>query len=144
MQFDIIKKPEHYNWHPSGVENIEISRNLPFALGNVFKYCFRKNHKNGVEDLKKVLRYIDFMDVNTYHMAVLSVKGDVEWSRKLTTIMAFPDPGNPILDKMIDVLNDVRYNYYDDYLEDLFKLVDLIKEEIQKEDGYGLNPYLLN
>lgn len=57
-EFDAVNKPKHYNSHPSGIECIEITRHMPFNIGNAIKYLWRFDNKNGVEDLKKAVWYI--------------------------------------------------------------------------------------
>lgn len=57
---DAVVKPSHYTqWQ---IEPIQfIMRNaMPFWMGNVVKYCMRADAKNGVEDLRKAQRYIEF------------------------------------------------------------------------------------
>ncbi len=56
--FDPVNKPKHYNSHPSGIECIDITRHMPFNIGNAIKYLWRFDNKNGVEDLKKAIWYI--------------------------------------------------------------------------------------
>lgn len=55
------KPPTHYNVHPSGVECIEVTRHLPFNLGNVVKYIWRaglKENESEIKDLEKALDYL--------------------------------------------------------------------------------------
>lgn len=56
---DNINHPKHYNAHPSGVECITIAEHMGFNLGNVMKYIFRNEHKNGLEDLRKAAWYLN-------------------------------------------------------------------------------------
>ena len=51
--------PNHYTQHPSGVECIQITEHMSFTLGNAIKYIWRADLKNGIEDLKKAMWYID-------------------------------------------------------------------------------------
>lgn len=53
-----VDHPQHYNSHPSGIEAIEIVQYMGFCLGNAFKYVYRYQHKNGIEDLKKAIWYL--------------------------------------------------------------------------------------
>lgn len=61
---DLINHPKHYN--VSGVkcecgrqiECIDITRHKSFNVGNVIKYVWRYEHKNGLEDLKKAQWYL--------------------------------------------------------------------------------------
>jgi len=55
---DMVNHPPHYNGHPSGIECIEVTEQLPFNLGNAFKYVFRHRAKNGREDLLKAEWYL--------------------------------------------------------------------------------------
>lgn len=55
---DSVHSPAHYTAYP--VQPIEIARHLGFCMGNVFKYVMRAPFKNGVEDLKKALKYLEW------------------------------------------------------------------------------------
>lgn len=55
---DPVNHPKHYTNHPSGVECIEITRHMSFNLGNAMKYLWRADLKNGTEDLKKAVWYL--------------------------------------------------------------------------------------
>ena len=55
-----INTPPHYNSHPSGIEIIEITRLLGFALGNAVKYVARHGEKeNALLDLGKGQWYLN-------------------------------------------------------------------------------------
>lgn len=57
---DVVRKPNHYTSHPSGVECIDIVKHMNFALGNVVKYVWRADLKgNALEDLRKARQYLD-------------------------------------------------------------------------------------
>ena len=56
---DPIEHPNHYTSHPSGIECIQITEHMSFILGNVIKYTWRADLKNGLEDLKKARWYLD-------------------------------------------------------------------------------------
>ena len=56
---DKVNNPEHYNKHPSGIECIQIIEHMGFLLGNVIKYVWRSEYKNGLEDLKKARWCLD-------------------------------------------------------------------------------------
>lgn len=58
-QPDVVNRPPHYLQHPSGVECIQITEHMGFSLGNAMKYLWRADYKNGVEDLKKAVWYIN-------------------------------------------------------------------------------------
>jgi hypothetical protein len=78
---DSINHPPHYN--SSGIkcecgrqiECIDIARSLNFNIGNAIKYLWRYKHKNGVEDLKKAIWYInDQIKVETALIQELSTE----------------------------------------------------------------------
>jgi len=52
--------PPHYRSTRGGVEAIEITSTFSFTLGNVVKYVWRADSKNGLEDLIKARWYLDF------------------------------------------------------------------------------------
>lgn len=61
-----IEHPAHYNSlgvECSGcakpIECMDVVVAFDFHLGNVIKYIWRHNHKNGIEDLKKAKYYLD-------------------------------------------------------------------------------------
>lgn len=55
---DAVNHPQHYTKHPSGIECIDVVRHMCFNLGNVVKYVWRADLKNGIEDLEKALWYL--------------------------------------------------------------------------------------
>lgn len=55
QHMDNVNHPKHYEDGP--FECIELTRLLSFDWGNVVKYCYRWQSKNGVEDLRKALWY---------------------------------------------------------------------------------------
>ncbi len=56
---DVINNPSHYTAHPSKIECIEITEHMNFCLGNAIKYIWRASLKNGTEDLKKAIWYLN-------------------------------------------------------------------------------------
>ena len=65
MVKDNVNSPSHYNQH--GVECIEAIRASlgdefeSYCKGNVIKYLWRYQYKNGLEDLKKAQVYLNWM-----------------------------------------------------------------------------------
>ena len=55
---DPVNHPKHYTEHPSGIECIQITEHMGFCLGNAIKYIWRADLKNGTEDLKKAVWYL--------------------------------------------------------------------------------------
>lgn len=72
--FDPVVRPSHYN--RGGIECIDAMRAAygdevvqGFCIGNAFKYLYRHRYKNGEEDLKKAIWYIQMalnQDPRTY------------------------------------------------------------------------------
>ena len=58
-QPDFVNHPPHYTSHPSGIECIQITEHMSFLMGNAMKYLWRADMKNGVEDLKKAIWYLN-------------------------------------------------------------------------------------
>ena len=56
---DVVNHPKHYTSHPSGVECIDITKHMNFLMGNAMKYLWRADLKNGTEDLKKAVWYLN-------------------------------------------------------------------------------------
>ena len=56
-----VISPHHYDrWKIEPITFI-MENELPFAVGNVIKYVMRAPYKNGVEDLQKAKRYLEFL-----------------------------------------------------------------------------------
>jgi hypothetical protein len=56
--FDPVSKPRHYLSHPSGIEMTDVARHMTYTAGNAFKYVFRTELKNGLQDLQKACWYL--------------------------------------------------------------------------------------
>ena len=63
---DNINHPIHYTSSKAEcprcertIEQIDITRHLNFNIGNVIKYVWRHERKNGIEDLKKAIWYLN-------------------------------------------------------------------------------------
>lgn len=67
-KFDSVNRPSHYQGK-YGLEVIDVVRNFAgdlsavagFYWGNVMKYTLRFQHKNGLEDLKKARKNLDWL-----------------------------------------------------------------------------------
>ena len=62
---DTINHPPHYNSGKAKcvcgrrIECIDVTREMNFPLGNAIKYIWRSEHKNGAEDIKKAIWYLN-------------------------------------------------------------------------------------
>lgn len=61
MNYDNVNNPKHYAMAQKHLvlEPIDICEQYSFCQGNVIKYLLRYENKNGIEDLKKALWYLD-------------------------------------------------------------------------------------
>lgn len=50
--------PDHYRTHPSGIECITISEWYSANIGQAIQYLWRHEHRNGIEDLRKAVWFI--------------------------------------------------------------------------------------
>lgn len=67
---DDVKHPMHYTKH--SVEIIDITRFLPFCLGNVVKYVMRAPYKDGAKDCDKALQYLEWHDARPLQMRLFA------------------------------------------------------------------------
>lgn len=65
--FDKVTNPKHYKGS-QGLEVIEVHKNFlteeelrGYYKGNTLKYLLRERKKNGLEDLKKARKYLDWL-----------------------------------------------------------------------------------
>ena len=64
---DNVNKPAHYL--KGGMECIDVIKAVTsdlsgadaYYVGNIIKYVWRYNHKNGVEDLRKAKHYLEWL-----------------------------------------------------------------------------------
>ena len=66
LEEDNVNHPSHYANNPKGIECIDAmeaglgkERVMSFCLCNAFKYIFRTQNKNGIEDVKKAIWYLN-------------------------------------------------------------------------------------
>lgn len=59
---EVVNHPQHYTWHPSGIEAVTICEGFNYNLGNAIAYIWRSGGaviKGDVEtDLQKAIWYI--------------------------------------------------------------------------------------
>lgn len=66
MKNDPVNHPRHYNNSKAKcsecdkpIECIDVARHQSFNIGNAMKYLWRFQDKNGIEDLKKAIWYLE-------------------------------------------------------------------------------------
>ena len=67
FEHDEVTNPKHYQGS-NGLEGIEVHRNFltkeelrGYYKGNTLKYLLRERNKNGIEDLKKARKHLDWL-----------------------------------------------------------------------------------
>ena len=100
-----VDHPQHYNSHPSCVEAIDIVQYMGFCLGNAFKYVYRYQHKNGIEDLKKAIWYLRHQQtvILKQHIAVTHTATN-DYHRILTAEQ------NKDIVRVLEIIWDVSFN----------------------------------
>lgn len=119
---EIAKQP-HYNAHGSGVECLDVVKDLPFSIGNVIKYSWRYSLKNGLEDLKKALVYIERCnlteDEHTYQMVQeLGANEELDFLVEKVRVLEFENPFSPLY-FMIEALHYGLYGDREEYFRNI-------------------------
>lgn len=65
MKRDNINPEENYDEGGIKTRDFIEAKSLSYSLGNVVKYVIRHKKKNGLEDLKKALNYLEYA-IDTY------------------------------------------------------------------------------
>ncbi|MBO6814568.1 MAG: DUF3310 domain-containing protein [Rhizobiaceae bacterium] len=69
---DMVNRPNHYTRFEIEPTYMAMSNDLNWCEGNFLKYICRYPYKNGAEDLRKAMRYLE--------MYIKYLQGDTEWS----------------------------------------------------------------
>lgn len=90
-EVDMVNHPPHYGAHPSGIECIQVTRDMSFSVGNAVKYVWRADLKNGREDLEKAQWYLK--DAIAHEALTFCGVDSFAWKRLLDAVSeAEPDP----------------------------------------------------
>ena len=119
--------PDHYKKAAIPVEPIVVCSRLSFCLGNFVKYVCRAPYKgNELEDLKKALWYINYIDIDTFDEEVEQLQND----KLLCEILTY---GPAIIQNLVyDRLeNDIQRNIQDALHERINEL-SLIENDEQR------------
>lgn len=98
---DVIKKPSHYQGK-NGLEAVDVIKNFGaspdyeegFYWGNAIKYMLRFHKKNGVEDLKKARKNLDWLIESMHDSSELGLLKNDRWGKY---VERFGDSGTIIL-----------------------------------------------
>lgn len=63
---DVVNSPNHYTWHPTGIECRQIVEHFSYNIGSAIAYLWRHKHKNGRQDLEKAIKHIQ-MEIETFY-----------------------------------------------------------------------------
>lgn len=56
-----VQHPDHYTWHPSGVECRKIVEEFPYHIASAMAYLWRSDHKGEFEqDIRKAMTHLRF------------------------------------------------------------------------------------
>jgi hypothetical protein len=55
-----VNSPIHYTWHPCGLEARDVAQEFTYNIGTAIAYLWRHEYKNGIEDLEKAIKHIEF------------------------------------------------------------------------------------
>lgn len=93
------KKPHHYTQGILPGECIDYVKYLDFCRGNVIKYLWRYENKNGQGDIKKAAHYLDYIERSPY-ILVGQMPQDVleEFNSKCHGILESHQVGTKIYD----------------------------------------------
>ena len=58
---DLIKEPPHYTQHKIEPIDFIIANKIDWCEANAIKYITRWKDKNGVEDIKKAIHYLEIL-----------------------------------------------------------------------------------
>ena len=71
----------HYKWMKMEPTEFIMINEIPFCEGNVIKYVCRHRHKNGAEDLKKAIHYLETILKTVYNDERNILQGRVQQER---------------------------------------------------------------
>lgn len=73
QQGDMVHRPNHYTRFPLEPTHFAMEYGLNWCEGNTLKYICRFPFKNGIEDIRKAMRYVE--------MFIKFLDGDPNWSK---------------------------------------------------------------
>lgn len=136
--YDIITKPHHYNWHPSGVECKEICDDLPRWIGDALSYIWRRNHKGQpLDDRRKALERLGEWSTRRYvALAHIGVGG--EWFEKCREIFRVGYDSDTTLSLAVSLVAGAhRAKPMEELLQAHRYLVRALEDEIEELEKEG-------
>lgn len=128
QEYHNINKPKHYNIHSSGIECIEITKYMPFCLGNAIKYIWRAGLKNDdvIEDYKKAIWYLKEQAGFNHHVNFLP-----EIMDKINTLCCY----NDILSRVLIIYNRQEFKQFEKCTQIIYLLQNIINNLEKLKDN---------
>lgn len=82
-----VNHPDHYNWHPTGIEAVDVSEEFSANLGQVIQYIWRCGYKHSdpIPDLEKAAWFL---------------QREIGRLSKQTAFAAAPSPEEPLIERI--------------------------------------------
>lgn len=146
---DNVNSPKHYASHASGIECWEVIKHLPKELADVIKYLWRTDLKNGAEDIRKAVWYLnkngritfqilqkckDVFEENAIYAEIAWSFEEVELTPASNQLAIGRKVGRTILgDALALIMAGVNGSELNDFLQEVYALNKRINEELEKE-----------
>ncbi|WP_346843757.1 DUF3310 domain-containing protein [uncultured Rothia sp.] len=146
---DPVNHPQHYTSHPSGIECWQVIKHLPKELADVIKYLWRTDLKNGAEDIRKAVWYLNENGYITFQILQKckeifeenAIYAEIAWSFEKVDLTPASNQlgigrkvGRTILgDALGLIMSGVNGSELNDFLQDAYALKNRINEELEKE-----------
>lgn len=126
-----VNIPKHYNVHPSGIETINITRNLGCDLGNTWKYLMRFRYKGTPKkDILKSIWYLnDFK------------KNFIDENYQMTCRIDIDESVVGLMNKVIDIESSVEVKRIFSHIKDIILCRGIIDPEVLEYDIKNLELY---
>lgn len=128
---DNVNHPKHYLSHPSGIECFDVIETTPNEVSNPIKYLYRKDYKNGLEDVRKSLWYLRKCSGRAYE--VLSSHGLFVKNAELAQIVARHEDGDSLLMHALCVLIAGVHETYDEFRACIERAIQRVEQEINEK-----------
>lgn len=150
VQDDNINQPRHYTSHPSGVECWQVIKSTPKEIADVIKYLWRKDLKNGREDILKSVWYLHKQAYLTYKVisshkeygvnlayALIALDEERKMSREYKTWVDDPTLiGLTVLGQALELLIcGLEGNGVTEFITRAFRLAERVTKELEETEA---------
>ena len=130
-------KPDHYGGSEIDVIDFCQANNLDFMQGNVIKYITRYRKKNGLEDIRKAVEYINRILADEYPEYEAIVRRNNDNDKEMQLLKSKMQFYKTLINEL-DSLNfitksnnfDKKIKDYQDELAEIYKRVQELKKEL--------------